>query len=74
MLTMFISSLDLWFESVWALKNITSDNTSDQTNALVSAGAVAGLISLLGSPHLVVAEQAVLALGTLQVTGQSYEV
>ena len=69
----FISSPDLQFESAKAFINIAS-GTSDPTNALVSAGAVAGLISLSGSPHLVVAVQAVRDLGSLQVTGQSYEI
>jgi hypothetical protein len=61
MLTMFISILDLRLSG---LINITSD-TSDQTKAGVSAAAVAGFMSLLGSPHPVVAEQAVWAFGNI---------
>jgi importin subunit alpha-2 len=56
---------DLQLDSVWALTNIMDNGTPDQTNAVVSAGALAGIIFLLGSPHPVVAKQAVWALCNL---------
>ncbi|XP_046441554.1 importin subunit alpha-5-like [Daphnia pulex] len=60
-----VSKPDLQLDSVWALTNIMDNGTPDQTNAVVSAGALAGIIFLLGSPHPVVAKQAVWALCNL---------
>ncbi|XP_046445347.1 importin subunit alpha-5-like [Daphnia pulex] len=61
-----VNNPDLQFDSGWVLSNIALGSECEQTEGFVdSAGAVAGLISLLGSPHPVVAEQTVCALGKI---------
>ncbi|KAL0222539.1 hypothetical protein RCL1_002393 [Eukaryota sp. TZLM3-RCL] len=62
-------SHDLQFEAAWALTNVASGN-SQQTEAVVNAGAVPALVKCIGTPgKLNVKEQCIWALGNIAGEG-----
>ena len=66
-------SPEMQYESASILTVIAS-GTCKKTNAVVDASAVPALITLLGSPHLAVARQALCALGTIARNGPEHPV
>lgn len=54
----------LQLEAAWALTNVCS-GTSVQTQTIIDKGGIPVFVSLLCSPHMIVAEQSLWAIGNI---------